>query len=89
MYIEDGKALTFEFKDEEGVHLIPYRNIMTMTEEIGIYNYGKREYKEYYDGTRYIIRTVNREFFYLTKDLYDELKKRLVKVDLKGERINL
>ncbi len=61
-------------KDEEGMHYIPLKNINSVCEEIGKYDYKNGEYRELYSKPRYVIRTVNgSESFLVTKQVYQKI----------------
>ncbi len=73
-------------KDEEGTHYVPISNIESVCEEIGQYNYGKKEYNKRYSRPRYIVRTVGSEWFIITKQIYKKIVEYCYNVVIEGER---
>lgn len=82
--IEKLDAISFE--DEEGIHILPLKNISSIRKQIGEYNYRKSEYYEQYPHPRYVIKMIGGEYFYITKQLYEKLEKNLYNVTLTDKR---
>ncbi|MBR1399117.1 MAG: hypothetical protein IJ564_02950 [Alphaproteobacteria bacterium] len=73
------------FIDEEGTHYVPIVNIQSVCEEIGKYNYKKKEYDERYSRPRYIVRTVGTEWFAVTKQVYQKIVEYCYNVVIEGK----
>lgn len=80
------KLDVISFEDEEGIHILPLKNISSIHKKIGEYNYIKSEYYEHYSCPRYVIKMIGGEYFYITKQLYEKLEKSLYHVTLTDKR---
>lgn len=81
-----GKIDVISFEDEEGTHIIPLGNIITIAKEIGHYNYRLYKYDANFSPIRYTVRLVNGELFYITKQLYEKIEKSMYNIVLKDKR---
>lgn len=72
-------------KDMEGTHYVPISNIASVCEEIGKYDYKKKDYYEKYSKPRYIVRTVGSEWFVITKQVYKEIVECCYNIVVEGQ----